>query len=54
MKIWLSGIYEFFLRYKNIWAEVWKIRKELDHPNRKKDESEFLPAHLELIENPGF
>lgn len=52
MKIWLSGIYEFFLRYKNIWAEVWKIRKELDHPNRKKDESEFLPAHLELIETP--
>lgn len=52
MKIWLSGIYEFFLRYKNIWVEVWKIRKELDHPNRKKDESEFLPAHLELIETP--
>ncbi|EXI62751.1 hemolysin D [Mannheimia granulomatis] len=52
MKIWISGIYEFFLRYKNVWKEVWKIRKELDHPDRKKDESEFLPAHLELIETP--
>lgn len=52
MKMWISGIYEFFLRYKNIWMEVWKIRKELDHPNRKKDENEFLPAHLELIETP--
>lgn len=52
MKMWISGLYEFFLRYKNIWMEVWKIRKELDHPNRKKDENEFLPAHLELIETP--
>lgn len=52
MKIWLIGFYEFFLRYKLAWSETWKIRKQLDVPAREKDENEFLPAHLELIETP--
>ncbi len=52
MKLWILGIYDFFLRYKTTWKEVWKIRDQLDHPIREKDESEFLPAHLELIETP--
>ncbi|MBH5326246.1 HlyD family type I secretion periplasmic adaptor subunit [Salmonella enterica] len=52
MKIWLTGIYEFFLRYKLVWSDTWKVRKQLDVPAREKDENEFLPAHLELIETP--
>ncbi|QPB42117.1 HlyD family type I secretion periplasmic adaptor subunit [Rodentibacter haemolyticus] len=52
MKTWLMGVYEFFLRYRSIWRDTWKIRHELDSPIREKDEHEFLPAHLELIETP--
>ncbi|MBW5840058.1 HlyD family type I secretion periplasmic adaptor subunit [Yersinia enterocolitica] len=52
MKIWLMGFYEFLLRYKLVWRETWKIRHKLDTPVREKDENEFLPAHLELIETP--
>lgn len=52
MKTWLMGVYEFFLRYKVVWSETWKIRQQLDAPIREKDEHEFLPAHLELIETP--
>ncbi|ACE87885.1 ApxIID [Actinobacillus minor 202] len=52
MKLWIISIYEFFLRYKNLFQEVWKVRKELDSPVRLKEEYEFLPAHLELIETP--
>lgn len=40
------------MRYKLVWSETWKIRKQLDTPVREKDENEFLPAHLELIETP--
>lgn len=50
MKTWLMGFSEFLLRYKLVWSETWKIRKQLDTPVREKDENEFLPAHLELIE----
>ncbi|MCL8425692.1 alpha-hemolysin T1SS ABC transporter subunit HlyD, partial [Escherichia coli] len=46
------GFSEFLLRYKLVWSETWKIRKQLDTPVREKDENEFLPAHLELIETP--
>lgn len=52
MKTWLMGLYEFFQRYKTVWSEIWKIRHQLDTPDREKDENEFLPAHLELIETP--
>ncbi|WP_150540256.1 HlyD family type I secretion periplasmic adaptor subunit [Actinobacillus vicugnae] len=52
MKTWLMGLDEFFQRYKAVWSEVWKIRHQLDTPDRERDESEFLPAHLELIETP--
>lgn len=52
MKLWILGLGEFFQRYRNIWREIWKIRKQLDTPARQKDENEFLPAHLELIETP--
>lgn len=52
MKAFLMGFYDFLLRYKLVWSETWKVRKQLDTPVREKDESEFLPAHLELIETP--
>lgn len=52
MKTWLMGLSEFLLRYKLVWSETWKIRQQLDTPIREKDENEFLPAHLELIETP--
>lgn len=52
MKNGLIGLCEFFLHYKTVWKETWKIREQLDSPKREKDENEFLPAHLELIETP--
>lgn len=52
MKTWFMGLWEFLQRYKTVWSEVWKIRHQLDTPDRESDESEFLPAHLELIETP--
>lgn len=52
MKTWFLALYDVMTRYKNIWKETWKIRKQLDSPVREKDENEFLPAHLELIETP--
>ncbi|HCQ8180214.1 TPA: biotin/lipoyl-binding protein, partial [Morganella morganii] len=52
MNIWLMGIRDFLARYKLVWSETWNIRHQLDTPVREKDESEFLPAHLELIETP--
>ncbi|WP_080525124.1 HlyD family type I secretion periplasmic adaptor subunit [Vibrio parahaemolyticus] len=52
MKTWFMGLYAFLLRYKIVWSETWKIRHQLDAPVREKDENEFLPAHLELIETP--
>ena len=52
MKTWLLALYDVLSRYKNVWNETWKIRKQLDSPVREKDENEFLPAHLELIETP--
>ncbi|AEW78092.1 HlyD family type I secretion periplasmic adaptor subunit [Aggregatibacter actinomycetemcomitans] len=52
MKTWLLALYDVLSRYKNVWNETWKIRKQLDSPIREKDENEFLPAHLELIETP--
>lgn len=52
MKNGLIGLYDYFLRYKSVWKEAWRIRKQLDTPPRERDENEFLPAHLELIETP--
>ena len=52
MKLWIMGIKDFLQRYCSIWREVWKVRHQLDAPARQKDENEFLPAHLELIDTP--
>ncbi|EPA5494500.1 HlyD family type I secretion periplasmic adaptor subunit, partial [Escherichia coli] len=52
MKFWIAGFFNLLSRYKNIFHETWKIRHNTDTPERTKDESAFLPAHLELIETP--
>lgn len=47
-----EALSDLFKRYLSIWRHVWKIRHELDPPEREKDERDFLPAHLELTETP--
>ena len=39
-------------RYVAISSHVWKIRKDLDPPQRLPHEAQFLPAALELQETP--
>ncbi|EFE4632188.1 HlyD family type I secretion periplasmic adaptor subunit [Escherichia coli] len=53
MKYFFVEIKELVYKYNKIIKETWKIRKELDSPVLEKDEYEFLPAHLELIEKPA-
>ncbi|OOH88440.1 hemolysin D [Pasteurellaceae bacterium 15-036681] len=50
--LYLSGLCSLIKRYLSVFKDIWKIRRTLDVPNRNKDENEFLPAHLELIESP--
>lgn len=52
MRMRISVLVEFLQRYKDIFAQVWRIRHTLDAPQRTQDEREFLPAHLELTETP--
>lgn len=47
-----SSICALFKHYWQIFSEVWKVRKKLDPVKRERNESEFLPAHLELIDTP--
>lgn len=39
-------------KYLVIFREAWIVRKSFDTPVRLRDEYDFLPAHLELIEKP--
>lgn len=52
MRMRISVLIEFLQRYKDIFAQVWRIRHSLEAPKRTQDEREFLPAHLELTETP--
>ncbi|QLB12962.1 hemolysin D [Bisgaardia hudsonensis] len=52
MNLWWQGLCDLAKRYLGIFKETWKIRKQLDTPERKSDENAFLPAHLELIDTP--
>lgn len=52
MNLWWQGLCDLTKRYLGILKETWKIRKQLDTPERKSDENAFLPAHLELIDTP--
>lgn len=39
-------------RYREIWSQSWRKRKEMASPARQADELQFLPAALELQETP--
>lgn len=52
MSLWMDALKDFWQRYVVTWNHVWKIRKQLEPIQRTKDEQDFLPAHLELIESP--
>ena len=39
-------------RYRRVWRESWRRRKEMDVPKRLAHEVQFLPAALELQDKP--
>ncbi|QBC42392.1 biotin/lipoyl-binding protein [Iodobacter fluviatilis] len=43
---------ELLTKYRQIFAAAWQIRKQQDLPPKSADELAFLPAALELQENP--
>lgn len=48
----LQAALDLLRRYAAIFGQLWKIRKELDPPQRLAHEAAFLPAALELQETP--
>ncbi len=48
----LQAFHDLLKRYAAIFSHVWKIRRELDPPQRLPHEAQFLPAALELQETP--
>ncbi len=48
----LQATRDLLKRYATIFSHVWKIRKDLDPPQRLPHEAQFLPAALELQETP--
>jgi hemolysin D len=48
----LQAALDLLRRYGAIFGQVWKIRRELDPPQRLPHEAQFLPAALELQETP--
>ncbi|MDW5416086.1 HlyD family type I secretion periplasmic adaptor subunit [Iodobacter sp. CM08] len=50
MKYQIVG--ELLTKYRQIFAAAWQIRKQQDLPPKSSDELAFLPAALELQENP--
>ena len=48
----LQATLDLLKRYATIFSHVWKIRKDLDSPQRLAHEAQFLPAALELQETP--
>jgi hemolysin D len=49
----LEGVREFTARYGRAFSQAWSARKQMDPPKRRSHELEFLPARLELVENPA-
>lgn len=43
---------ELCRRYHHALVTSWKVRRQLDVPARPSYESQFLPAHLEIVETP--
>jgi len=50
--LWQAGK-ELLSRYALVFRSAWKIRRQLDAPQRDQDAIAFLPAQLELIEKPS-
>ena len=48
----LQAFHDLLKRYAAIFSHVWKLRRELDPPQRLPHEAQFLPAALELQETP--
>ncbi|MCF8152445.1 MAG: HlyD family type I secretion periplasmic adaptor subunit [Burkholderiaceae bacterium] len=48
----LQAVFDLLRRYATIFSHAWKVRKELDPPQRLPHEAQFLPASLELQETP--
>ena len=48
----LQAALDLLKRYAAIFSHVWKLRRELDPPQRLPHEAQFLPAALELQETP--
>lgn len=52
MKLRYQALWAFFGRYREAFSHEWRHRRRHDTAPRSRDEVEFLPAHLELIETP--
>jgi hemolysin D len=48
----LQGLRDFTARYVAVFRSAWKVRAQLDPPERSADELAFMPAHLELTNSP--
>ena len=48
----LQATLDLLKRYAAVFSQVWKIRRDLDPPQRLPHEAAFLPAALELQETP--
>lgn len=40
-------------RYRRVWRQSWRQRREMDAPKRLAHEVQFLPAALELQDKPS-
>lgn len=48
-----SAARELLSRYRHVWRQVWRQRKQLDTPARMPHEIQFLPASLALQDQPS-
>ncbi|WP_434634760.1 HlyD family type I secretion periplasmic adaptor subunit [Chromobacterium sp. CV08] len=53
MKHRIEALKAFLQRYRQVFADHWSIRHQLDPKPRSADELAFLPAHLELTDSPA-
>lgn len=52
MKLWINGLIDFSDTIAIFGMKYGKLVNNWIRLSEKKDENEFLPAHLELIETP--
>lgn len=48
----MSDMLSLLQRYRNVWSQSWRQRKNMDVPARLAHELQFLPSALELQETP--